>query len=338
MSEYAAAYGRMRALKGKLLSREEFDTLLKAPVLNEAVAFVRTHTGVEISDTTSLSQIEHKLKESLLVDYLKIIKFLDGGPAEVVKCLISRFELINLKAIFHSKMAGVKLSEEFIFDLGPHCTINLENLLRAQNLEECFEICEITMYKTTAALLSRSFKDGKPYPLCLTLDLDYYQRLHNSLSRLSYFDKQNAEIFLGTQIDVLNILRFLRLKFNYSFSPGEIFHYILPYGLKFTKALFWKIAEAEDPISLFKLKPYNQILTALQGANVALDAEIALNRYLFNFAKRKIIGTSPFQITPLLAFFMLKEFEIRDIISILNGKKLGLEPAEIKKHLITWIN
>ncbi|MCD6166248.1 V-type ATPase subunit, partial [bacterium] len=41
---------------------------------------------------------------------------------------------------------------------------------------------------------------------------------------------------------------------------------------------------------------------------------------------------------PLLAFFMLKEFEIRDIISILNGKKLGLKPAEIEKHLITWIN
>jgi vacuolar-type H+-ATPase subunit C/Vma6 len=43
----------------------------------------------------------------------------------------------------------------------------------------------------------------------------------------------------------------------------------------------------------------------------------------------------PLQVAPLLAFFMWKEMEIRDIITVLSGKDLGLPQERIREYIIT---
>lgn len=337
MSEYSAAYARMRALKGKLLSPEDLETLLKLDRLDEAIIFIGERMGVEVREAIPLTQLEHRLKETLLIDMVKIGKFLDGEPSQILACLISEFERINLKTILRAKLTLTKIPEGSLFQLGPYSTFAPEELMKATSVEECFNILKDTVYKGPLVLMSESIRERREYLIDLALDRDYYRRLHAYISNLPFSERQNAERLLGTQIDVLNIIRLLRLKFNYSLSPEEMFHYMLPHGLRFTESVFWKVASSEDPLSTFPIKPYAKILLSClhQEGDVVSAAEVLLNRYLFNFTRRQIVRVSPFEITPLLAFFLLKRFEIKDIVCILNGKKLGMKEDKIREYLIT---
>lgn len=337
MSEYSAAYARMRALKGKLLPSEDVETLLKLDRLDEAIIFIEGRMGLEIKEAIPLPQLEHKLKETLLVDISKIKKFLEGVPAQILACLISEFEGINLRTILRAKFTSLEIPEGFLFDLGPYSSFPLKELIKATTLEECFSILKDTPYKAPLALMLRDGRERREYLIDLTLDRDYYRRLHTYISDLPFSERQNAKGLLGTQIDVLNITRFLRLRFNYSLSPEEIFHYMLPHGLRFTESVFWRAAGSEDLLSTFPLNPYNKILLSClqQEGDPVSKAEVLLNRYLFNFARIQIMKASPFEITPLLAFFLLKKFEIRDIIRILNSKKIGMKEDKIREYLIT---
>ena len=60
--------------------------------------------------------------------------------------------------------------------------------------------------------------------------------------------------------------------------------------------------------------------------------EIILWSYLVSEAK-KTLGGFPFTIGTVLSYLILKRTEIRNLITILNGKLLNMEKADIESHL-----
>jgi vacuolar-type H+-ATPase subunit C/Vma6 len=60
--------------------------------------------------------------------------------------------------------------------------------------------------------------------------------------------------------------------------------------------------------------------------------EIILWSYLVSEAK-KTLGGFPFTIGTVLSYLILKRTEIRNLITILNGKLLNMEKTDIESHL-----
>ena len=115
--------------------------------------------------------------------------------------------------------------------------------------------------------------------------------------------------------------------------------YIIPHARKINTKVFWKITSDSDitgAIVNLGLHPYDKIIRSVTqvDGNPILSIEIELLRYLCRMSLRTIIRY-PLQAASLVAFFILKELEIRDIITILTGKHLGLSQERIKSHLIT---
>jgi vacuolar-type H+-ATPase subunit C/Vma6 len=79
-------------------------------------------------------------------------------------------------------------------------------------------------------------------------------------------------------------------------------------------------------------KPAAEIMKREEDLGKLYLLEIILWNYLINEAKKTFSGF-PFTIGTVLSYMILKRTEIRNLITILNGKVLKLDKADIESHL-----
>lgn len=347
MVKYPASYARMRGLKGKLLGREQLEGFLGASDTGAIIsALSGTVYAEHLRDSTDLLQIEHGLKQDLVVSYIKILRFLRGRSARFVETLLGRFELFNLKSVIRSlarsdkrKLEGDPV-EPFIFSLGKYHTIPIEEALEADDLESCIALMKKTPFARPLEIGYQQYEEeGKLFLLELALDLDYYDRLWKSLDALGPLDKYNAARLMGIQYDTTNLLWILRFREYYDLSPEQIFQYIIPHGWKIRGDLFWEVAEESDVTAAIvkrQISPYDDLLSSVKrvDGSFILGIELSLLRYRYR-ESLGIFMKYPLQAAQLIAFFTCKEMEIRDIITTLAGRQLELPQERIKDYMVT---
>jgi vacuolar-type H+-ATPase subunit C/Vma6 len=232
------------------------------------------------------------------------------------------------------------LVEPFIFSLGKYHTVPIEELLKAGDLESCIALMEKTPFARSLEIGYRQYEEeGKFFLLELALDLAYYDRLWVALDGLGPMDKHSAGRLLGIQYDTTNLVWITRFREYHDLSPEQIFQYIIPHGWKIHGDLFWQVAKESDVAETLVSRhviPYNKLLSPdpqLDGSRI-LGIELDLLRYLYH-ESRITFMKFPLQAASLLAFFICKEMEIRDIIAILAGKQLELSQERIRSYIVT---
>jgi len=344
MVKYPASYARMRGLKGKLIGKEQLESFLGAPDAKTiASALSGTVYAKHLRDSADLPQIEHGLKQDLVLSYIKLLMFLRGRSARFVEALLGRFELLNLKSIIRSlaRTSGEEGSvEPFIFSLGRYHTIPIDEALEADDLEDCIALMKKTPFARPLEIGYQQYaEEGKLFLLELALDLDYYDRLWKAMDDLGMVDKLNAAKLLGIQYDTSNIVWILRFREYYDLSPEQIFQYIIPHGWRIRGKLFWEVADESDiagAIVKRKVSPYDEILSSVDrvDGSLILGIELSLLRYRYR-ESLKMFMKYPLQSAQLIAFFTCKEMEIRDIITILSGVQMELPQERIISHMVT---
>ena len=344
MIKYSASYARMRGLKGKLIGREQLEALLQVSDFRSVLSSLKnTFYGEQIRDLVDISLVEHALKQDLIISYMKILTFLRGKPAELLKTFLGRFELYNIKTIVRSLVYGKTPKEKvtpFIFSLGKYHTIPIDEALESENIESFIKITKNTPFARPLEIGYQQFEAEKTlFPLEIALDIDYYVRLKQALDSLGPVDKIDSWELLSLYYDIINLIWLFRFKEYFKFTPEQIFQYIIPYGQHIKGELFWKIAGESDlarAIDDIGLKPYDHLLRSAKqiNGNYILGIEISLFRYLYN-QSIKVLMKFPLQSAPFIAFFIIKEMEIRDIITILTCKNIGASQEKIRDYLIT---
>jgi vacuolar-type H+-ATPase subunit C/Vma6 len=97
MITYSAPYARMRALKGNFLSKDQMESLLQTSDLQSIVSILnQTDYNEQIQNLTTPTQIEHGLKQNLILSYIKILNFMRGKSASFLINSLGRVVLFNL--------------------------------------------------------------------------------------------------------------------------------------------------------------------------------------------------------------------------------------------------
>jgi len=344
MVKYPASYTRMRSLKGDLVGKVQLENFLGAPDTAAIIsALGQTVYGEQFRESADLPWIEHGLKQDMVVSYIKILAFMRGKPGRFVETLLGRFELLNLKSIIRSfihKPATKDSVEPFIFPLGKYHTIPVEKALEADDLENCVTLMEKTPFSRPLEIGYQQYEsEGRLFLLELALDLDYYERLWKALDALGPLDKLNAGRIMGIQYDITNLTWIFRFKKYYGFSPEQIFQYIIPHGWKIQGDIFREVAANDDVIEAvvaLQVDPYDDLLRSVSRVDNSfiLGMELRLLRYLYR-ESRDIFMKFPLQAAQLIAFFICKEMEIKDIITVLAGKHMGLPQERIRPYMVT---
>jgi len=121
---------------------------------------------------------------------------------------------------------------------------------------------------------------------------------------------------------------------------GELLDYNIPGGAKVSRErlrLAFKADTMRDILKAALEQSYGRIADLLikeEQLSKLYLLEIILWNYLIVEARRTLAGF-PFTIGTVLAYLILKRTEIRNIITILNGKVYKMGRSEIDSHLRT---
>ncbi len=117
--DYSAANAAVRAGIAELLTAGTWEQLLRAPDLHQIMAVLggTAYAGVLDSGRADIRYAESGLKSTMALKIRRPIKFLHGGPRDLLESLFRRYELVNLGHLIrgiHNGLPGATIRESLI--------------------------------------------------------------------------------------------------------------------------------------------------------------------------------------------------------------------------------
>jgi len=329
---------KIRSLKSQLLTQSDYESLIRAKGYNGLAEYLKcTSYHKDIGDgISSYDELIEIIYRKLFEDYIKLIDSLSARIRQLILHLYQRYELENLKVILRSICYSrqTKPIKKLLFPLIKYHTFFEDDLLRSKDIIELvLKLKGTWYYEPLDNSLYRFESEGETFPLEMALDLTYYKQLWENVSSLSRKDQKIAKAILGTQMDALNILWIIRFKERYHFSPEEILNYSLANGTHISKKVRKQLAysiDQRDIVSHLEGTPYGKIL---QGTDDPEISYVRLLQYTL-FLVQKNWHRCPFQIGTILDYIFFKEMEIKDLITITEGKRIGISEKNINIYMV----
>lgn len=321
-TRYAYAVGRIRALETKLLTKADFSRLLDAADFTQALRLL-AELGYPVSEETReyepVLTIEQKTALVLLEQLSE-----DEGLTQLFRI---RYDFHNLKVLLKGKHSQQDL-EQAIIALG---LVPVEIMAKAVMEGEAGELPE-TLSQAMSAAEAAFAESHAPQDLDVAVDQEQYTYISKVVSRLN---NQFLQTWLTWEVDLLNIRSFLRLRWleeNIKLLERDM----LPGG-NLNASYFHEIREEPlETLAQTLLKtPYGKAvaegISQLKAQRSFAPLERSCEDLLIQFFKRT--RETSFGVEPVVAYLLLKEFEIKAVRAVLVGKLNELPKEKIKERL-----
>jgi len=351
LGKYAFIAAKLRTRLSKILDADFLERLIRAHSLVEAIQLLRdtdfSQVDVIYEKTGDLKMGELELFKQEVELFEEVIRYVSGDVADLCQALLMRYEIDNLKNILRLwfdrvvRKRGIEEASSYIYREKIIHDIHVEQLLNAEDIENLPEILHDTPYGLLVLENSEQIKlKNSLFSLEIALDKYYYKQLLQRVSLLSAGDAGIANRLIGVEIDMLNINWIVRYKTLYNLSLEDTFSYIIPFGHSLNQGMLgaaFKSEDVTDIISDFVKKKYANLspLLKVQGAEVP-SRLVLIERLLEEIMKyevQRVLMGNPFTIGIILAYFVLKKWEIKKVMTILNAKLYGIDAERIKNSL-----
>jgi V/A-type H+-transporting ATPase subunit C len=342
---FAAINTKIRVLKAKLLDKGDYIQLMEKESVEEQILYLKENTSYKealknVEDLDDIPQVQIELERNLIHEFGRIIKYFAGGYKDLFKTLILRYEIEDLKLYLRALSRNEdKIKMEFTnLSLlgGENYSFDSNKLKNSSNLEELIGNLEGTIYYNFLSPYRKEEPEKIIFYMEMNLDKLYFNLLSNNSKKLKKEDRLIFEEILGRNEDLLNIEWVYRgIKF-YNLIPEELINFILPHGYELKYKTLRKMCYSNvDELKQIVLSTSYDFLFDTEK-DVDLYMERRIERYIY-YRFSDVFKKAKFDITMSFAYFHLLEYEIRDIISILEAKKYELEIEEIKEYLVRKI-
>jgi V/A-type H+-transporting ATPase subunit C len=339
--KYAYPYAKTRAMKGALLSSDDFLSLLNAGSYQEFLRILST-TNYEVSlggrdiDDMAISTLTNILYKSLFRDYEKTIQSVKGETQKFFILLYQKYEVMNLKTILRGMCSDVA-PEHVVPLLLPterYTLFSKEKLLTFRKVHDVVDHLRKTFFEyPLKQALHRFEKEKEFFPIEMAIDLYYYHTLWDYMMKLPKEENEIVKEILGLLMDILNVSWIIRFKEQYQFAPEEILNYLIQHGYILKLRDRWNLAKLQGAGEILAYLQNTQFVKAISGDEPLNTLQIVLTKYVVT-KLRKYFSCYPFQIGVILGYLCLKEFEISDLITIAEAKKYGFSLEQSQKYII----
>jgi V/A-type H+/Na+-transporting ATPase subunit C len=351
VADYAAISARVRAKYAELLTPQDMVRLSESP---DFISLFSTLRGTaygpyleglkdkDINPRRVIIQVKRKLADA----YYSVIQMAPVQTRPLVKQLYRYYEIGNLKAILRSIVSVFTGTTEIglwervrdvLFPLGSNTVLPAQEMVESGSVATAVDLLHGTPYEETLSFAMKRYSaEQNLFPIEVALDLSFWRRLWSEAQRLTGQDREHSVRIIGSLLDMNNLMWAIRYRVYHKLSEEEIINYTLPFGYRVKDSDIRAIAAGADIASVI-----NRIFPGIPDVNALLEnpqaglpkLEVLLKREIMKQCLAAFVG-SPFHIGLPLAFLILHDFEIQDLIVLIEAKSSGLPEDEYRQFLL----
>ncbi len=338
---YNATVAKIMAIYGKRITPHDYSELINQKSVSDIAEYLKKYTYYKFLlssvDTRTIHRgmLENLLKKSVFEQYIKITAFENISKQEFYNYKVIQTEIDEiLRCIRHINAKSDKLITDVPIYMNELTSFDLIQLAKVNNFEQLMEFLRKTPYYEVLKQIDTDKYGRVDVTRCETvLRTHYVTRLKKSLT----FNKNDVKQFitlLESDIDLINIINAYRLT-SYFDEPEDIIEKdMLPFCGHISQQKRKYICSAttsEEFILRFSKSYYGkQMIEYNYNIN---DLEQSVQRLRYRNAKRmlKCSVSAPLSV---YAFMFLLEIEVKNLISIIEGIRYGIDPKRIESLII----
>ena len=327
-----------------LLDAEELERLSDSPDLTSLIAQLKTTAyapyleGLKEQAVTPQKLLQ-VIKGRLADLYQSVIPLAPEQSRPLLKYLYRAHEVDNLKALLRGIQAGASWDaiKDVLFPFGPMGVLPAQALLESGSIAAAVEMLAGTIYYEPLSFAMRRFStEQNLFILEVALDLHYWRQLWQEAKKLQGLDRDKALRIVGALMDMNNLTWVIRYRVYHELSEEELINYTLPFGYHVRDEDVRAIAAGSDIASVVQsvypnLSDVESLMAEPRRGLPQL--EVILKRNLLEQCMAAFIG-DPFHIGVPLAFLVLSDLEIQDLIVLIEAKSSGMSEEEYKPFLL----
>ncbi len=351
---YAGLRAKLSAMAKRFLTSEDYNALMSKKSVPEITAYLQQTdmyaTALEGVNSEELHRrdLETLLKKDLVEDVKKIFTFFVTADRSFSLYIMRMYEVENLKLALRNALVEKEFKKNIeelkakFYSLESKALVDPVKVASATTREEILTSLEKTPYYEVIRNAFESYKGEAPNLIGSIengLDRWWFFGVLKSAQNLDYDDFFTVKEIMGERADLTNVEWILRAKAFYSLSEEELYNSLIPVGFKMQKDDYHRLCGArsfDEALGFLSESAYTKIFKSLQEERDATPemATQAMRKYLYQKYKSAVSVLGGFSIAPFFHYLFLKEYEIMDITTIVEGVRYDIEAKEISKHLI----
>jgi vacuolar-type H+-ATPase subunit C/Vma6 len=331
VTQYAAVLAKIGAEKSTLLSAEKIKLFGESKNLAAFATQLReTSYQTQIAKVAlplTSRKLERALNEDLIESYVKMIKNSPSKAADFLSVYVLRFEVENLKTLIKATNAKLGTEEKksriyFSAEDFLRRRVMFEDLAKASSLRQMQNALSGSMYEVAYSRGMQGYEErGETSGLDILLDKVFYDSLHDRYDKLPRKEKNHVYFYAAMENDSFTLLSILRGR-TLNYDSNWLRAAVPTKNFKFTSETVEAILTAPDFESAIKAASetfYGKFFNKTSTPEETLaTAEKAFKKAIFQHAKASTIGEI-FNVGGPLAFMMLKEAEVRNLVAASSG-------------------
>lgn len=351
VSDYAAISSRVRAKYADLLTPQDMIRLSEAPDFSSLFNSLKNTSygpyldglkDKDINPKRVISQLKRKLSDA----FYSVIQMSPVQTRPLVKQLYRYYEIGNLKAVLRGIVTvsawGTETTlwdrvRDVLFPLGSASVLPAQAMIESGSVATAVDLLQGTPYEESLSFaMKRYSSEQNLFPIEVALDLAYWRRLWAETKKLTGADRDPGVKIIGSLLDMNNLMWAIRYKVYHKLSEEEIVNYTLPFGYRVQDSDIRAIAAGADIGSIV-----TRVFPGITDVNALLEnpqtglpkLEVLLKRQVMKQCLAAFVG-SPFHIGIPLAFLVIHDLEVQDLIVLIEAKSSNLPDDEYRPFLL----
>ena len=332
-----AVIAKAKSKYGRRLTQKDYSSLVKCESVSEIVRYLKTYTEyrrylTRVSGDIHRGQLELILRENNFDNFLSLCRYI-RSDSPVTSYIIRKAEIKELTK-YLTLLAGGK-PEDYFFSLplyfNEHTELPLDKLSVTHSYDSLLNLLDNHPYrKLLEKHIPPDFSEIDLASIEDELEIYSLGELYNSISKLkNKSEKASLTAMIDTLCDYNNYSRIMRLKRFYHLSNAVVRKHLLPFGALSGRKLD----------TLLSKESYEEVRAALattsvgrKAQNIDIDSEMAVKGRYDKCRHELYFSTDPEVV--LLAYYIVSETELKNIITTIEGVRYSMSPQSIREMLI----
>jgi V/A-type H+-transporting ATPase subunit C len=333
---------KSRSKYGRRLTRADFRLLCSLNTVSEIAAKLKTGTHYagclsNVSETDIHREyLEHKLRAKIYDDFASLCRFEKNVGESLFKIILRARETSEiLHAIRHLMSNSLPTFHPDIPDFFLKSSkVNFEKIVTCKTYAEICELLKQTpYYKTLAAYVSPNEQKLDYTSIELALDALFFELVFAIIKKdFKGSEKVALQNFFLVKAELQNVSIIYRTKKYYDISKSLLISKLLPYKRFISKANLQKMLDCESADEICEILSHTPYAKKLSNDSPDFIGDFTA-RTFYEYARHNI-RFSPLPSKVLLCCVTLFEYEVQDLITVVEGVRYGLQPSEIEKLLV----